>query len=354
MPTLADVAKVAGVGIMSVSRVVNGTRRVSPEVERKVREAIDKIGYQPNEAARVLKGNKSSVLGLIVPDLADPFFAVCSNAIQEAAWKAGYMTLMAASGHRAELERRETEMMVQRRVAGLIVVPIGAENAHLAAAQSAGLPLVALDRPISGVASDVLTVDNREGAHEATRHFINHGYRKIICIADDERVYTKFERVSGYSQAMREAGLPAQVCLVGAMTGSVSEQLALQLDANGAPLAVFAASNLVCTEVLRYLQDRSLRMPNDVALLCFDDFSAATLVTPPVTVIQQPVSDLGQKAATMMVRRLHEPAEEAFCSVELKTRLVLRCSCGCAGKARPEALLPNAPTRKRAQRGGDH
>ncbi len=348
MPTLADVAKIAGVGIMSVSRVVNGTRRVSPEVERRVREAIDKIGYQPNEAARVLKGNRSSVLGLIVPDLADPFFAVCSNAIQEAAWKSGYMTIMAASGHRAELERRETEMMVQRRVAGLIVVPIGAENAHLAAAQQAGVPLVALDRPIAGVDSDVLTVDNREGAHAATRHLIGHGYRNIVCIADDERVYTKFERVAGYSQAMRDAGLVAQVCLVGAMTGSVSEQLPLLLEANGPSTAIFAASNLVCTEVLRYLQERSLRIPSDVALICFDDFSAATLVTPPVSVIQQPVSDLGQKAATMMLRRLHEPEQEALCSVQLTTRLVLRRSCGCGSDAGPAA----APTRKRATHKG--
>ncbi len=348
MPTLADVAKVAGVGIMSVSRVVNGTRRVSPEVERRVREAIERIGYQPNEAARVLKGNKSSVLGLIVPDLADPFFAVCSNAIQESAWKSGYMTIMAASGHRAELERRETEVMVQRRVAGLIVVPIGAENAHLAAAHAAGVPLVALDRPIDGVESDTLTVNNREGAYVATRHLIGHGHRSIVCVADDERVYTKFERVAGYSQAVREAGLVPQVCLVGAMTGSVSEQLAPLLTTRSAPTAIFAASNLVCTEVLRNFQQRALRMPDDMALICFDDFSAATLVTPPVSVIQQPVAELGQQAAAMMLRRLREPEHGAPHNVELKTRLVLRLSCGCTGGCEPELARFDAPVPKRA------
>src|ERR1700734_2192928 len=130
MPTLADVAKLAGVGVMSVSRVVNGTRAVSPEVERKVRAAIKKIGYEPNEAARVLKGNRGSVIGLIVPDLSDPFYASCLNAMQETAWEAGYMTLVAASGHREDLERRETALMVQRRVAGLLAVPIGSQNDH--------------------------------------------------------------------------------------------------------------------------------------------------------------------------------------------------------------------------------
>src|ERR1700677_2035826 len=133
MPTLADVAKIAGVGVMSVSGVVNGTRRVSPEVERKVRAAIGKIGYEPNEAARILKGHRAQVIGLIVPDLADPFFAICANAVQDAALEAGYMTLMSASGHREDVERQQTEIMMQRRVAGLLVIPSGTQNDHFAA-----------------------------------------------------------------------------------------------------------------------------------------------------------------------------------------------------------------------------
>src|SRR5258708_19536211 len=112
MPTLADGAKVAGVGVMSVSRVVNGTRRVTPETERKVRAAIRRIGYEPNEAARILKGHRARIIGLIVPDLADPFFATYANAGQETAWKAGYMTLMPASGHPAEVQRREPQIII--------------------------------------------------------------------------------------------------------------------------------------------------------------------------------------------------------------------------------------------------
>src|ERR1035438_1067198 len=130
MATLSDVAKVAGVGVMSVSRVVNGSRRVTAETERKVRAAIERIGYEPNEAARVLKGQRARILGLIVPDLADPFFATCANAIQETAWNAGYMTLMAASAHREDIERHETEIMIQRQIAGLIVIPSGTQNDH--------------------------------------------------------------------------------------------------------------------------------------------------------------------------------------------------------------------------------
>ena len=346
MPTLADVAKVAGVGIMSVSRVVNGTRRVSPDVERRVRSAVAKIGYQPNEAARVLKGTRSSVLGLIVPDLADPFFAVCSNAIQEAAWKAGYMMVMAAAGHREELERHETEMMVQRLVAGLVVVPVGSKNSHFAAAQRGGTPIVALDRPIENLPSDLLTVDNNQASRAATRHLIDHGHRRIICVADDERVYTKFERVAGYSRAMRQARLAPQVCLVGPMTSSIPQQLGLLLGSKHAPTAIFAASNVVCTELLHFLKARSIHVPHDIALVCFDDFSAATLVTPPVTVVQQPVAELGQRAAAMILQRVHQPQQQSPNQVELKTTLVLRLSCGCPSGAESGAYASVAVTKR--------
>lgn len=329
MPTLADVAKLAGVGVMSVSRVVNGTRRVSPDVERKVRAAIKKIGYVPNEAARVLKGNRGSVLGLIVPDLADPFFASCVGAIQEAAWQAGYMTLMAASGHREDLERRETELMVQRRVAGLLVAAIGSQNDHFAAAQAAGVPVVAIDRPLSHVATDTVTVDNLEASMNATRHLIEHGHREIVLVADDERIYTKDQRVLGYSRAMRDARLPARVCIVGPMTGTVAEQLPLFLDAKPRPTAIFAGSNHVGIDVLRHLQQRSIQMPREIAFVCFDDFNAATLVSPTITVVLQPVAEIGQRGAEMMLKRLKESVSEPPSQVTLATRFVIRKSCGC-------------------------
>jgi LacI family transcriptional regulator len=329
MPTLADVAKIAGVGVMSVSRVVNGNRRVSPEVEQRVRAAIKKIGYQPNEAARILKGNRSSVIGLIVPDLADPFFSTCCSVIQEAAWDAGYMTLMAASGHREDLERRETDLMVQRRIAGLIVVPISSQNAHFAAAQSVGVPLVAIDRPIEHVESDSLTVDNLKASFYATQHLIQHGHKNILCVADDERIYTKTERVSGYSQAMRKAKLVPRVCIVGNLSGSVADQISFALDSDRAPTAIFAASNMVGIDVLRYLQRCDIKIPSQVALICFDDFSAATLISPAVTVIQQPVVELGQRAAQMLLVRLKATVATSPSRVVLPTQLIIRKSCGC-------------------------
>jgi LacI family transcriptional regulator len=332
MPRLADVAKVAGVGVMSVSRVVNGTRRVSPEVERKVRAAIKKIGYEPNEAARILKGRRAQVLGLIVPDLADPFYATCANAIQETAREAGYLTLMAASGHRDDVERQQTQIMMQRHIAGLLVIPSGTRNDHFAAAAKTGIPIVSLDRPLEHVESDTLLVDNRAAAVRVTEHIIAHGHKHILCISNDEKVFTKTERVAGYSQAMRRAKLPVRVCLSGPTSGSFSAQFERALKSNPSLTAIFAISNVLAVQAIRELQRRSIPIPEQIALVAFDDFDAATLVRPTITVVRQPIAELGKQAAKLLLARLGNEATNSFSRIVLPTDLVIRQSCGCNEK----------------------
>lgn len=332
MPTLADVAKVAGVGVMSVSRVVNGSRRVSPEVERKVRAAIRRIGYEPNEAARILKGHRARVLGLIVPDLADPFFATCANAIQQTALEAGYMTLMAASGGRHDVERLQTQIMMQRHVAGLMVIPSGTHNEHFAAARKSGIPIVSLDRPLEHVESDTIMVDNRAAAAGVTEHLIRHGHKQILCISNDEQVFTKNERIAGYSEAMRRAKLPVQVCLSGPISGSLSDRFDFVLSSNSSLTAMFATSNLLAVQAIRELQKRSLQIPDQMALVAFDDFDAATLVRPTITVIRQPIAELGKQSAKMLLARLGSHSAADASKIVLRTELVIRQSCGCSEK----------------------
>ena len=316
---------------MSVSRVVNGTRRVSPEVEKKVRSAIEKIGYQPSEAARVLKGMKSTIIGIIVPDLSNTFYSTCCNAIQETAAEAGYVTLIASSGHREDVERRETEMMVQRRIVGLVVVPVGSQNDHFAAAQRAGIPVVTVDRPLERIKCDSVTVDNFAATANATHHLIGHGHKSILYVTDDEVVYTRIERMHGYSEAMRRAGLIPRVCLVGSVAGSVESQLSFALDSGQVPTAILAGSNYICVDVLKYLKQHKMGVPDKVALACFDDFSAATLVSPTITVVSQPVAELGREGARILLDRLDHPAVDvnSFGNRELSTELVIRESCGC-------------------------
>jgi len=329
MPTLSDVAKVAGVGVMSVSRVVNGTRQVSASTERKVRAAIARIGYEPNEAARILKGHRAHILGLIVPDLADPFFATCANAIHETAWNAGYMTLMAASFHREDVERKEAEIMVHRRVAGMLVIPSGSQNDHFAAAQKNDIPIVSVDRPLENLEADALVVDNRSASIRATEHLIEHGHQQILCIADDEKIFTKSQRVIGYSQAMRRAKLPVRVLQVGSISGSLSDQLSFALNSSTPPTAIFATSDVLAVAVLRELQKRSILVPDQMALFSFDDFDAATLMHPTITVVRQPVIELGRRAASILLDRINQSSPSKVSQIVLPTELVIRESCGC-------------------------
>jgi LacI family transcriptional regulator len=338
MPTLADVAKVAGVGVMSVSRVVNGTRQVNPETERKVRAAIKKIGYRPNEAARILRGHRAQVIGLIVPDLADPFFATYANAVHETAWEAGFMTLMAASGHRKEVERREMEFMLERRVAGLLVAPISSDNDHFKTTDSNDMPIVSFDRPMDGVDVDVFVVDNRVAAAAATRHLVEHGHRNVLCIADDENIHTKAERVAGYSDAMRRANLPVRTCFVGPISGTLPHQLEFALHSRPPVTAMFATSNVIALEILRELQKRSIPIPDKMALIAFDDFDAATLVRPSITVVRQPVAELGRSSTSRLLARINEEIrlKEGSRFVQ-PTELVIRESCGCHGARKSRA-----------------
>jgi LacI family transcriptional regulator len=336
MPSLIDVAKIAGVGVMSVSRVVNGTRKVSPETERKVRAAIERIGYEPNEAARVLKGQRSHVLGLIFPDLADPFFAICANSVQETARAAGYVTWIAATGHREDVERDVAKVMAQRNVAGLIVVPCGKQNDHFASVAKRGIPMVSIDRPLENIEATSLVVDNRAAAAKATEHLIEHGHRSILCITDDFPIYTRMERVAGYSQAMKRAKLPVQVCPVGSLSGGLSDQLSFALNSSTPPTAIFVGSDLIALYTLHELQRRSISMPDEMAVIAFDDFDAATLVQPAITVIRQPVAELGKQATTLLCSQIDNPESSKAAKLTLKTEFVIRESCGCrsAGVAR--------------------
>jgi len=330
MPTLADVAKVAGVGVMSVSRVVNGTRKVSPETEEKVRAAIRRIGYEPNEAARVLKGHRAKIIGLIVPDLGDPFFATCANAIQEVAREAGYMTLMAASSRQANVERQQAEVMIQRQIAGLIVIPTGFENGLYQNARANGLAIVGLDRPLENVEADAVLVDNRDASMQLVQHLIGHGHRDILCVLDEYRMFTEQERLAGYMQAMREATLQSRVCMVGPVSGTVADQLPAILASEARPTAMFVASDLLTIQVLRYLHSQQIRIPQEIALAVFDDFDAATLITPQVTVVRQPVAELGRKAVSLLLQRIEGESGLPVSHVVLPTEMVVRASCGCS------------------------
>src|ERR1700683_4195087 len=181
-PTIGDVARECGVGRMTVSRVVHGGRLVSDATAERVRAAIRKLGYEPNEAARMLKGHSSQNNVLIVPDLADTFFSICAHAVQQLAAKHGYLTLLLASERDRDSEARELAMMKSRNIAGILIVPSSPDSvAQLQDVRARGLPVVMLDRTFPGLDAAEVMVENEQGARKAVHHLLEHGHLQILC-----------------------------------------------------------------------------------------------------------------------------------------------------------------------------
>lgn len=332
-PTVADVARIAGVGAITVSRVVNGNGYVSAEKQALVRQAILELGYRPNQAARILKGSKAHMIGLIVPDLSDRFFGLCASAVERYAISQGYVTLIVTSQKKHDIEKNEIEMMMSQNIAGLIIVPTGSCN-HLKQVIRRGVPIVAIDRPIGDVLTEEVVVENLGGARTAVEHLIEHGHRRIACIGYDEAYFTIQNRIKGYEVAMQAAQLQPQI-----HTTAHIVQTAFRLverwksSPNERPTALFSLNNVTTICLLEATQKASLRIPEEIAIIGFDDFEMAPLLSPPITTVRQPASDLGEAAAKILFTSIHaENGAKKLTQSQrtvLPVTLIIRGSCGC-------------------------
>jgi LacI family transcriptional regulator len=336
-PTIREVAKLARVGLMTVSRVINNHPRVRPGTLKKVNAAIAALGYQKNEAARLLKGQRASMIGLIVPDLSDSFFAACAHTIQQIARVHGYMTLVAASERDSELEIQQAELMASRKLSGLLVVTSTKDgDERLQRLQKTGLAIVAFDRPLAGAQTDAVVVENRAGAEEAVRHFVSHGHKRIACLGYDETVYAVRERVEGYKSAMLAAGLKPNLALgINSLEGT-RKWLQAALKSSDRPTAIFAVNHRTATFLLRLLAELGVAVPRDMALIGFDDFDLAGVVSPALTTVAQSPAELARRAMALLIDRIGDHrrgAEFIPAKIVLPVSLILRASCGCTPHA---------------------
>ena len=328
--TIADVAKHCGVGVMTVSRVINGGNLVSAQTAERVRSAIKKLGYQPNEAARILKGSISRTIGLILPDLSDTFFSVCAHAVQQFAAKRGYTTVLLASERDATMEVAELAMLKSRNIAGILIFPSSeACIPGLKSFSTNGTPVVMIDRTYAGVDAGQVVVDNRGGAEKAVSHLIQHGHNNIWCVGYDKKYNSISERIACYEAVLRQAGLTPKFVVVDE-ADQIAPSLIPQIQSSELPIAIFALNNVTSLCVLQILRQRGIRVPREVAVVGFDDFEFASLLSVPLTAIRQPAEELGRSGTRLLFEmigasvRTQEPAR-----IVLPTELVVRNSCGC-------------------------
>ncbi|MGW1432273.1 LacI family DNA-binding transcriptional regulator [Streptomyces sp. NPDC002431] len=321
-PTMKDVAARAGVGLKTVSRVVNSEPGVTSDTERRVQEAIEALGFRRNDSARVLRKGRTASIGLVLEDLADPFYGPLSRAVEEVARAHGALLINGSSAEDPEREQELVLALCARRVDGLIVIPAGDDHRYLEPEIRAGVATVFVDRPAGLIDADTVLCDSFGGAREGVAHLIAHGHRRIGFIGDQPHIHTAAERLRGYRAALAEAGTEAGdawVSLGPTDPARVRDAAERMLSGPEPVTAIFAGNNRVTVTVVRVLAELERR----VALVGFDDIELADLLG--ITVVSQDAAAAGRTAAEHLFRRL-DGAGHAPARVELPTRLVPRGS----------------------------
>jgi LacI family transcriptional regulator len=323
-PTMNDVAREANVALKTVSRFVNGATNINPAMAERIAKAIAELGYRRNLAAASIRpGQASKTLGLIISDLANPYYSVLTAVIEARVREAGYLLISASSDEIGSQHDRLVDRLIEQQVDALIVVPPREAGRDWASIPPPIPPLVILDRPVNAPGADVILADNAGGARMATEELIRTGARKIAFVGDALSIYTMRERRAGYVGALVAAGVRVddELSVFAAHSSDDATSAVVRLLETTAVDAIFAANNRASVGALLAFRETGRRLP----LIGFDDFEAARLVDPPVSVVSQDVPAMGLAAAELILARLTGTHVEPRTHI-LPTTLVLRGS----------------------------
>ncbi|RPJ50469.1 MAG: LacI family transcriptional regulator, partial [Chloroflexi bacterium] len=331
MTTIHDVARRAGVSPVTVSRVINDAGNVNAATRARVEQVIHELGYVPNLSARSLRSRQTATLALIVPDITNAFWTTVARGVEDTAQVEGYSVLLCNTDENLAKQAGYIHTVLQQRVDGVILAPYDSDPRNLNPLGSFKTPLVILDRRVNGLELDTVRTDSVSGAYALTRHLLSLGHQQIAMISGPPVTSTAEERVAGYCLALEEAGLALDPRLVrrGEYRAASGRLLADQLFQEGLdPDAIIAANNIVAMGVLESLQNRGKTVPQDIALVCFDELPDLARFYPFLTVVVQPAYDMGVNAAQLLLSRIDADAPLHPRQVILPSRLVLRYSCG--------------------------
>ena len=329
-PTIRDVAQTAGVSPATVSRVLNNYAFIRPEVRAKVLSAIRTLGYEPNRVAQRLRSTRSLIIGFIVTDITNPFLNTVMSTVESIFFEHGYSVLMSNTGANAQKELDYLSMMEAEEAAGIVVIPTSEDVDRIAEMAAGGMPIVVIDRHMVTDTIDCVLSDNVAGAFSAVDHLIRLGHRQIGHIGGPLYLTSGRERYQGYLQAMAAAGLPVYDTWVrfGNHKYESGYQQTVELTRDHPEVtALFIENNMMSLGALTALQDLRRRVPDDVAVVGFDDTPWSTLLNPPLSVVAQSTAEIGRRAAALLLERIKQPDLPARTEL-LPTTLIVRASCG--------------------------
>jgi len=297
MSNLQDVATAANVSPSTVSRYLNKRIELPPETARRIDEAISALDYRPNLLAKRLSLGRTEAIGLVTPEISNPFFADLAAAVEDEAGKHGYSVFMTSTGGHREREIASLRRLQDRHVDGLLMMTNQPDDGTLASAMGQHDHIVLIDEDIPGVNVPKVFVENRNGAYLATGHLIAAGHRRIAHIGGPDHLFSAVERLSGFRDAMEEAGLAIEPdhLRFGAYSRDFGfEAMNAILAAGVPPTAVFAGSDFIAIGVMKAIKTHGLRVPGDISLVGFDDMPFADLLAPALTTVRQPAGELGR------------------------------------------------------------
>jgi LacI family transcriptional regulator len=332
--TIKDVARASGVSSMTVSRVINESQKVRPETRRRVEQAIAELGYVPSRLARGLSRQRTGTLAVIVPDVANPFFTEVVRAAEEVARRGGYGVILCDTRADLSVERDVVEELIAHRVEGIVIAPVSdLSAAHLRRLDEFRVPCVLVDRTLPGVERDAVVGDSFAGARRLVEHLIALGHSRIGLIVESNQVSTARERRRGYEAALAAAGIaldPSLVAETAVDPVGGAEGMRRLLELEQRPTAVFTVNNLVALGAIEAVRGAGLEVPDDVALVCFDDIEYASRLYPFLTALEQPAETFGTVATQLLLERIQGRGPARRHVVVLPGEFVVRKSCGAA------------------------
>jgi LacI family transcriptional regulator len=338
MTTIKDVAQRAGVSTMTVSRVLNHSGYVGDETRARIEAAIAELKYVPNRLAGSLRFKRTRTLALVLSDITNPFFTTVARGVEDAASEQKFSVIFTNTDECEDEQAEQLNTLAQKQIDGVLLVPAADSPEPVEFLQAQGIPVVLLDRRIGEAEVDVVRCASEPGAYELTRLLLGLGHRRIATLAGPASVSTAAERVAGYRRALAEftattEAAVAEIIYHGPLTQASGYQMAQEaLAAQPRPTAIFAANNFIAIGAYRALRAAGLRVPQDVALVAFDDLPPALVLEPFLTVASQPAYEMGRRATELLLARLAGPPADRdtvpYQEIVLPTEIIVRQSSG--------------------------
>jgi LacI family transcriptional regulator len=329
MPTIRDVAKLAGVSTMTVSRVVNNSGYVSEVTRLKVETAVNELGYVPNMLGPSLRFKQTNTLALVLTDVTNPFWTTIARGVEDAAQKQGYSIILCNTDESNEKQDQYLTMLLKRRIDGILLVPTRSSAEDVRRIQQQGIATVVLDRHVTNADVDIVRGDSVSGAYQVVNHLLSLGHRRIGMLAGPNDVSTSTDRVMGYHQALREAGLGIQDEHIswGHFTHASGYEMAKEmLTAVPSLTAIFAANNFIGTGAVHAAKELGLCIPEDLSIAAFGDIPSHINPNPFLTVATHPTYEMGYQAAQLLMARIAGEGPAEFQEIILPTKIVVRQS----------------------------